>query len=55
MKQKVIGLTFYPSFKEFKQAIFHFFDHLDEYEYELKNLLSLQFQILECPLSKLPE
>ncbi len=52
MKQKVIGLTFYPSFKEFKRAIFHFFDHLDEYEYELKKLLNLQFQILESPLPK---
>lgn len=53
LKQKVIGLTFYPSFKEFKQAIFHFFDHLEEYEYELKKLLNLQFQILESPLSKI--
>lgn len=53
LKQKVIGLNFYSSFKDFKQAIFHFFDHLDEYEYELKKLLNLQFQILHSPLAKI--
>ena len=51
MKKQAIGLSFHPSYKGFKTAILHFFEHLDDYEYELKRLLTLKFQILNSPLS----
>ena len=51
MKKQAIGLSFHPTYKGFKTAILHFFEHLDEYEYELKRLLTLKFQILHSPLS----
>jgi hypothetical protein len=38
-------------YKGFKTAIIHFFEHLDDYEYELKHLLTLKFQILHSPLA----
>ncbi len=33
MKKQAIGLTFHPTYKGFKTAILHFFEHLDDYEY----------------------
>jgi transposase len=51
MKKQAIGLSFHPTYKGFKTAILHFFEHLDDYEYELKRLLTLKFQILHSPLS----
>jgi transposase len=51
MKKQAIGLSFHPTYKGFKTAILHFFEHLDDYEYELKQLLTLKFQILHSPLS----
>jgi transposase len=51
MKKQAIGLSFHPTYKGFKTAILHFFEHLDDYEYELKRLLTLKFQILNSPLS----
>jgi len=51
MKKQAIGLSFEPTYKAFKANILHFFEHLDDYEYELKRLLTLKFQILHSPLS----
>jgi transposase len=51
MKKQAIGLSFHPTYKAFKDNILHFFEHLDDYEYELKRLLNLKFQILQAPLS----
>jgi transposase len=51
MKKQTIGLAFHPTYQGFKTAILHFFEHLDDYEYELKRLLTLRFQILHSPLS----
>jgi transposase len=51
MKKQAIGLCFHPTYKAFKASILHFFEHLDDYEYELKNLLTLKFQILHSPLA----
>ena len=51
MKKQAIGLSFHPTYKAFKSSILHFFEHLDDYEYELKRLLTLKFQILHSPLS----
>jgi transposase len=51
MKKQTIGLSFYNSYKAFKTAVLDFFEHLDDYEYELKRLLTLKFQILHSPLS----
>jgi transposase len=52
MKKQAIGLSFHPTYQGFKAAILHFFEHLDDYEYELKKLLTLKFQILHSPLCK---
>ena len=51
MKKQAIGLSFHPTYKAFKNNILHFFEHLDHYEYELKRLLTLKFQILDSPLA----
>jgi transposase len=51
MKKQTIGLAFYDTYRAFKTAILDFFEHLDDYEYELKRLLTLKFQILHSPLS----
>ena len=51
MKKQAIGLSFHPTYKAFKTSILHFFEHLDDYEYELKHLLTLKFQILHSPLA----
>ncbi len=52
MKQKVASLTFYSTYKEFKAAILNFFRHIDQYEFELNQLLTLKFQILNAPPGK---
>jgi hypothetical protein len=31
------GLSFQPTYQTFKDNILHFFEHLDDYEYELKD------------------
>lgn len=51
MKKQAIGLSFQLTFKAFKDNILHFFEHLDNYEYERKRLLTLKFQILHSPLA----
>ncbi len=51
MKKQAIGLSFHPTYQAFKANILHFFEHLDDYEYELKRLLTRKFQILHSPLS----
>jgi transposase len=51
MKKQAIGLSFHPTYKAFKSSILHFFEHLNDYEYELKRLLTLKFQILHSPLA----
>jgi transposase len=51
MKKQAIGLSFHPTYQAFKSNILYFFEHLDDYEYELKHLLTLKFQILHSPLS----
>jgi transposase len=51
IKKQTIGLSFHDTYKAFKDNILHFFEHLDDYEYELKRLLTLRFQIIHSPLS----
>jgi transposase len=51
MKKQIIGLSFHDTYKAFKASVLNFFDHLNDYEYELKRLLTLKFQILHSPLS----
>ena len=51
MKKQAIGLSFYPTYTAIKSSILHFFEHLDNYEYELKHLLTLKFHILHSPLA----
>jgi transposase len=50
MKKQAIGLSFHSTYKAFKANILHFFEHLEDYAYELKRLLTLKFQILHSPL-----
>jgi transposase len=51
MKKQAVGLSFHPTYQGFKAWVLHFFEHLDHYEYELKRLLTLKFQILHSSLS----
>lgn len=45
MKKQVLR-TYYPNFDGFRQAIFHFFSHLEDYADELSSLMTENFQIL---------
>lgn len=44
LRKKVINLQFYPHFKDFRAAIFHFFANLKQYKEELHTLMQPNFQ-----------
>ena len=44
MRKKVINLKYYPKFEEFKGAVFDFFKNIEQYKYELKTLITPNFQ-----------
>lgn len=44
LRKKVIHLHYYPQFKDFRAAIFHFFDDLKQYKEELRTLMQPNFQ-----------
>ena len=46
LRKKCINTHFYPDFKDFRQAILHFFEHLDQYKKELDTLITFNFQRL---------
>ncbi len=48
-KQIESGLSFRPTLRAFKASVLHFFEQLDDYEYELKRLLTLKYQVLAFP------
>lgn len=44
MKKTVISTKFYPTFKEFKDAINTFFDNIDAYKHDIRSFIGLKFQ-----------
>jgi transposase len=46
LRKKVINTHFYPDFKDFRQAILHFFEHIEQYKAELDSLMTFKFQRL---------
>ena len=44
MRKKVINLKFYPKFKQFRAAIFRFFEDIGQYKEELHSLMRHNFQ-----------
>lgn len=44
LRKKVINLTFYPNFKEFREVIHRFFDNIKQYKEELRTLMRPNFQ-----------
>lgn len=46
LRKKVINSFYYEKFEEFEQAILDFFKNLNQYEDELKSLLTLNFPIM---------
>ncbi len=52
---RLVGTSYCrPSVRRISCYILHFFEHPDDYVYELKNLLTLKFQILHSPLPNSP-
>ncbi len=47
MKKTVINTRFYPNFKDFKNAINHFFDSIDDYKNELSSFIGQKFQFFD--------
>jgi transposase len=43
-RKEVIHTKFYPEFKDFKAAINHFFDNIDQFKPQLKTFIGLKFQ-----------
>jgi transposase len=52
MKKTVINTKFYPTFKEFKQAINDFFENIDDYKTAIKSFIGLKFQIFEVAITE---
>lgn len=53
LKKKIINTTYYPTFKDFQQAIRYFFDNLANYKDELRALMRHNFQRLpECSVAR---
>jgi transposase len=46
LKKKIKKNVYYSTFKKFKKAIFDFFKNIEQYESELKTLLTLRFEII---------
>jgi len=45
-KKQIRKNKYYDTFEEFKKAIFEFFQNIEQYEAELKTLLTLNFEII---------
>lgn len=45
-KKQIRKNKYYDTFEEFKKAIFEFFQNIEQYENELKTLLTLNFEII---------
>ncbi|CEG11704.1 conserved hypothetical protein [groundwater metagenome] len=48
MKKILVHNKYYETFNEFKEAVANLFDNLNDYQDELKNLLTKKFQILRA-------
>ena len=46
LKKKVISSFYYDTYDKFHQAILDFFNHIEEYEKELRSLMNWKFQII---------
>jgi transposase len=46
LKKKVINSNYYDTYDKFHQAILDFFTHIEDYEKELKSLISWKFEII---------
>jgi transposase len=44
LRKKVINLHYYPKFEAFRRSILDFFENLEQYKWELKTLMSPNFQ-----------
>lgn len=49
LRKKVINTVYYPHFKDFRTAVLRFFEHIEQYNTELKSLISFNFQRLSMP------
>jgi transposase len=49
LRKKVINTKFYPTFDEFRQAIWAFFENIQGYKDQLETLISFNFQRLRKP------
>lgn len=49
LRKKVINTTFYPTFEEFRLAVFRFFDNISQYKSELQTLITFNFQRIRQP------
>jgi len=47
MQRKILNGVYYDTYSKFKQAIHSFFENIDQYEQELKSLMTLNFQIID--------
>jgi len=47
MRTQVINTIYYPDFKSFKSAIKNFFDNIDRYRNELKQVIETEFHLLK--------
>lgn len=46
LKKKIRNGKYYPTFKEFKNAVYEFFKNFKQYKSEMKTLLTLKFEII---------
>ena len=44
LRKKVINLHYYPKFDEFRRAVLDFFQNIEQYKWELKTLMTPNFQ-----------
>ena len=54
LRKKCINTHYYPDFKDFRQVILNFFEHLGQYKKELDSLITFNFQRLGKPKSAQP-
>lgn len=50
LRKKVINTKFYPTFEEFRRAIWAFFENISSYKDELQSLITFNFQRLSKPV-----
>ncbi len=44
LRKKVINLHYYPQFEEFRRAVLEFFKNIEQYKWELKTVITPNFQ-----------